>query len=85
MKNKETVKEEETVFIDGAEFKESELSKEQVYMVSQIQETTNIKVQQQRELDRTLACLTAFKNQLIFVTKQQTEKVLQEENKSQED
>jgi len=80
MANKETVKEEEnTVTIDGNELKESELTEQQKYFVSQIQEARAERMQLQRQIDRNTAVINSFEAALVETTKEIAEEVLSEE------
>jgi len=80
MANKETVKEEEnTVTIDGNELKESELTEQQKYFVSQIQEARAERMQLQRQMDRNTAVINSFEAALVETTKEIAEEVLSEE------
>jgi len=80
MANKETVKEEEnTVTIDGNELKESELTEQQKYFVSQIQEARAERMQLQRQIDRNTAVINSFEAALVETTKEVAEEVLSEE------
>jgi len=80
MANKETVKQEEnTVTIDGNELKESELTEQQKYFASQIQEARAKRMQLQRQMDRNTAVINSFEAALIETTKEVAEEVLSEE------
>jgi len=80
MANKETVKQEEnTVTIDGNELKESELTEQQKYFVSQIQEARAERMQLQRQMDRNTAVINSFEAALVETTKEIAEEVLSEE------
>ena len=80
MANKETVKEEEnTVTIDGDELKESELTEQQKYFASQIQEARAKRMQLQRQMDRNTAVINSFEAALVETTKEVAEEVLSEE------
>jgi len=76
---KETVKEENTVTIDGNEIKESELTEQQKYFTSQIQEARAERMQLQRQMDRNTAVINSFEAALIETTKEVAEEVLSEE------
>ncbi len=77
---KETVKKEEnTVTIDGNEIKESELTEQQKYFASQIQEARAERMQLQRQMDRNTAVINSFEAALIETTKEVAEEVLSEE------
>ena len=80
MANKETVKQEEnTVTIDGNELKESELTDQQKYFASQIQEARAERMQLQRQMDRNTAVINSFEAALVKTTKEIAEEVLSEE------
>ena len=80
MANKETVKQEEnTVTIDGNELKESELTEQQKYFASQIQEARSKRMQLQRQMDRNTAVINSFEAALVETTKEIAEEVLSEE------
>ena len=80
MANKETVKQEEnTITIDGNELKESELTEQQKYFASQIQEARAKRMQLQRQMDRNTAVINSFEAALIETTKEIAEEVLSEE------
>ena len=80
MANKETVKQEEnTVTIDGNELKESELTEQQKYFASQIQEARAKRMQLQRQMDRNTAVINSFESALVETTKGIAEEVLSEE------
>ncbi len=80
MANKETVKQEEnTITIDGNELKESELTEQQKYFVSQIQEARAERMQLQRQIDRNTAVINSFEAALVETTKEIAEEVLSEE------
>ena len=77
---KETVKKEEnTITIDGNELKESELTEQQKYFASQIQEARAERMQLQRQMDRNAAVINSFEAALIETTKEVAEEVLSEE------
>ena len=80
MANKETVKQEEnTVTIDGNELKKSELTDQQKYFASQIQEARAKRMQLQRQMDRNTAVINSFEAALVETTKEIAEEVLSEE------
>ena len=80
MANKETVKQEEnTITIDGNELKESELTDQQKYFASQIQEARSERMQLQRQMDRNTAVINSFEAALVETTKEIAEEVLSEE------
>jgi len=80
MANKETVKQEEnTITIDGNELKESDLTDQQKYFASQIQEARAKRMQLQRQMDRNTAVINSFEAALVETTKEIAEEVLSEE------
>jgi len=80
MANKETVKQEEnTITTDGNELKESELTEQQKYFASQIQEARAKRMQLQRQMDRNTAVINSFEAALVDTTKEIAEEVLSEE------
>ena len=80
MANKETVKQEEnTITIDGNELKESDLTDQQKYFASQIQEARAKRMQLQRQMDRNTAVINSFESALVETTKEIAEEVLSEE------
>ena len=80
MANKETVKQEEnTITINGNEIKESELTDQQKYLTSQIQEARAKRMQLQRQMDRNTAVINSFEAALVETTKEIAEEVLSEE------
>ena len=80
MANKETVKQEEnTITIDGNELKESDLTDQQKYFASQIQEARVKRMQLQRQMDRNTAVINSFESALVETTKEIAEEVLSEE------
>tara|TARA_R110001599_G_scaffold29980_1_gene101496 strand:- start:271 stop:516 length:246 start_codon:yes stop_codon:yes gene_type:complete len=80
MDNKETVKQEEnTITIDGNELKESDLTDQQKYFASQIQEARAKRMQLQRQMDRNTAVINSFEAALVETTKEIAEEVLSEE------
>jgi len=80
MANKETVKQKEnTITIDGNELKESELTEQQKYFASQIQEARAKRMQLQRQMDRNTAVINSFESALVETTKEIAEEVLSEE------
>ena len=80
MANKETVKQKENaVFIDGEEIKESEMTEQQKYFASQVQEARAKRMQLQRQMDRNTAVINSFESALIETTKKVAEEILSEE------
>ena len=78
MANKETVKEENTVTIDGNELKESELTDQQKYLTSQCRDLLNKKSRIEFELDQVQASLNVFQQALVETTKETAEEILEE-------
>ena len=79
MDNKETVKQESTVTIDGNELKESELTDKQKYLTSQCRDLLGKKSRIEFELDQVQASLNVFQQALVETTKEVAEEILTEE------
>jgi hypothetical protein len=79
MANKETVKQENTVTIDGNELKESELTDKQKYLTSQCRDLLGKKSRIEFELDQVQASLNVFQQALVETTKEVAEEILTEE------
>tara|TARA_R110001632_G_scaffold100615_1_gene207939 strand:+ start:312 stop:557 length:246 start_codon:yes stop_codon:yes gene_type:complete len=80
MANKETVKpEESSVTINDTEIKESEMTEQQKYFASQVQEARAKRMQLQRQMDRNTAVINSFESALIETTKKVAEEILSEE------
>jgi len=80
MANKETVKpEESSVTINDTEIKESEMTEQQKYFASQVQEARAKRMQLQRQMDRNTAVINSFESALIETTKKVADEVLSEE------
>ena len=80
MANKETVKQEESsVIINNTEIKESEMTEQQKYFASQVQEARAKRMQLQRQMDRNTAVINSFESALIETTKKVAEEILSEE------
>ena len=79
MANKETVKQESTVTIDGNELKESELTDKQKYLTSQCRDLLGKKSRIEFELDQVQASLNVFQQALVETTKEVAEEILTEE------
>jgi|TARA_R110000744_G_C19038768_1_gene526384 nitrogen fixation protein FixH len=80
MANKETVKQEESsVTINDTEIKESEMTEQQKYFASQVQEARAKRMQLQRQMDRNTAVINSFESALIETTKKVAEEILSEE------
>ena len=60
---------ENSVFIDGEEIKESEMTDQQKYFVNQVQDLKNKKARIEFELDQIVASLDVFQKALIQSTK----------------
>jgi hypothetical protein len=81
MDNKETVKQESTVTIDGNELKESELTDKQKYLTSQCRDLLGKKSRIEFELDQVQASLNVFQQALVETTKETAEEILEEGEK----
>jgi len=81
MDNKETVKQENTVTIDGNELKESELTDKQKYLTSQCRDLLGKKSRIEFELDQVQASLNVFQQALVETTKETAEEILEEGEK----
>tara|TARA_R110001583_G_scaffold187123_2_gene348206 strand:- start:294 stop:551 length:258 start_codon:yes stop_codon:yes gene_type:complete len=79
MENKETVNQEDSVTINDTEIKESDLTQEQKYLASQVQEARAKRIQLQRKIDRNTAVINAFENALANTTKEVADKVLEKD------
>ena len=80
MANKETVKQEESsVTINDTEIKESEMTEQQKYFASQVQEARAKRMQLQRQMDRNTAVINSFEAALVETTKKVAEEILSEE------
>ena len=79
MENKETVEQEDSVTINDTEIKESDLTQEQKYLASQVQEARAKRIQLQRKIDRNTAVINAFENALANTTKEVADKVLEKD------
>ena len=75
MENKETVNQEDSVTINDTEIKESDLTQEQKYLASQVQEARAKRIQ----IDRNTAVINAFENALANTTKEVADKVLEKD------
>jgi predicted RNase H-like nuclease (RuvC/YqgF family) len=79
MENKETVEQEDSVTINDTEIKQSDLTQEQKYLASQVQEARAKRIQLQRKIDRNTAVINAFENALANTTKEVADKVLEKD------
>ena len=80
MDNKETVKQEESsVTINNTEIKESEMTEQQKYFASQIQEARVKRTKLNRQIDRNTAVINSFEAALVETTKKIAEEILSEE------
>jgi len=78
-------KEENGVFIDGTELKESDMTDRQKYMSRQVQDLMNKKARIEFELDQIVASLDVFQRALIQTTKEVADKVLDKTKAPKED
>jgi hypothetical protein len=69
-------KKENSVFIDGEEIKESEMTDQQKYFVNQVQDLKNKKTRVEFQLDQIAASLDVFQKALIQSTREVADKVL---------
>ena len=76
---------ENSVFIDGEEIKESEMTDQQKYFINQVQDLKNKKARIEFELDQILASLDVFQKALIQSTKEVADKVLDTDKPSKEE
>jgi hypothetical protein len=67
---------ENSVFIDGEEIKESEMTDQQKYFVNQVQDLKNKKTRVEFQLDQIAASLDVFQKALIQSTREVADKVL---------
>ena len=81
MDNKETVKQENTINIDGKKFKESEMNPKQKYLISQCKDLLNKKSRIEFELDQVQASLNVFQQALVETTKETADEILEEGEK----
>ena len=75
---------ENAVFIDGEEIKESEMTDQQKYFASQVQDLRNKKARVEFELDQITASLDVFQKALVRSTKEVADKVLEKDKPSEE-
>jgi len=68
--------EENAVFIDGTELKESDMTDKQKYLVKQCQNLSHRKANLDLEADQVNAALNVFQNELIVSIKQVADEVL---------
>ena len=76
---------ENAVFIDGEKIKESEMTDQQKYFASQVQDLRNKKARVEFELDQITASLDVFQKALIRSTKEIADKVLDTDKPSKEE
>tara|TARA_B100001063_G_scaffold188796_1_gene179179 strand:- start:274 stop:519 length:246 start_codon:yes stop_codon:yes gene_type:complete len=76
---------ENSVFIDGEEIKESQMTDQQKYFVNQVQDLKNKKARIEFELDQIAASLDVFQKALIQSTKEVVDKVLDTDKPSKEE
>ena len=75
---------ENAVFIDGEEIKESEMTDQQKYFARQVQDLINKKSRVEFELDQIAASLDVFQKALVQSTKKVADKVLEKDKPSEE-
>ncbi len=81
MDNKETVKQENKAVIGDKEILESEMTPKQQYLAKQITDLRNKEAKLTFDMDQIKAALTVFQNSFIASTKQEADKVLEENKK----
>jgi len=72
---------ENTMFIDGNEIKESDMTDQQKYFARQIQDLRAKKAKIDFDADQIVAALNVFQNELIKSVQDSAEKVLEEDSK----
>jgi len=72
---------ENTMFIDGNEVKESDMTDQQKYFARQIQDLRAKKAKIDFDADQIVAALNVFQNELIKSVQDSAEKVLEEDSK----
>tara|TARA_R110000803_G_scaffold138470_2_gene205308 strand:+ start:104 stop:349 length:246 start_codon:yes stop_codon:yes gene_type:complete len=75
---------ENAVFIDGEEIKESDMTDQQKYLARQVQDLMNKRSKLEFELHQIVAALNAFKKDLVQTTKEVAKEVLKESKPSKE-
>ena len=81
MENKETVKQENKAVVGDKEILESEMTEQQKYLANQITDLRNKEAKLTFDMDQIKAALTVFQNSFIASTKQEADKVLEENKK----
>jgi len=71
---------ENTMFIDGNEIKESDMTDQQKYFARQIQDLRAKKAKIDFDADQIVAALNVFQNELIKSVQDSAEKVLEEDS-----
>tara|TARA_R110000796_G_scaffold158889_1_gene275497 strand:- start:162 stop:413 length:252 start_codon:yes stop_codon:yes gene_type:complete len=71
---------ENTMFIDGNEVKESDMTDQQKYFARQIQDLRAKKTKIEFDADQIVAALNVFQNELIKSVQDTAEKVLEEDS-----
>tara|TARA_R100001377_G_C3136029_1_gene91000 strand:+ start:60 stop:311 length:252 start_codon:yes stop_codon:yes gene_type:complete len=71
---------ENTMFIDGNEVKESDMTDQQKYFARQIQDLRAKKTKIEFDADQIVAALNVFQNELIKSVQDTAEKVLKEDS-----
>ena len=72
---------ENTMFIDGNEIKESDMTDQQKYFARQIQDLRAKKAKIDFDADQIVAALNVFQNELIKSVQDSAENVLEEDSK----
>ena len=75
-----TEKKENTMFIDGNEVKESDMTDQQKYFARQIQDLRAKKTKIEFDADQIVAALNVFQNELIKSVQDTAKKVLEEDS-----
>tara|TARA_B110000902_G_scaffold239748_1_gene288662 strand:+ start:24 stop:275 length:252 start_codon:yes stop_codon:yes gene_type:complete len=81
MENKETVEQENKAVVGDKEILESEMTEQQKYLANQITDLRNKEAKLTFDMDQIKAALTVFQNSFIASTKQEADKVLEENKK----
>jgi|TARA_R110000824_G_scaffold85864_3_gene212954 cell division septum initiation protein DivIVA len=81
MENKETVNQENKAVVGDKEILESEMTEQQKYLANQITDLRNKEAKLTFDMDQIKAALTVFQNSFIASTKQEADKVLEENKK----
>lgn len=75
---------ENVIFIDDKEIKESDMTDQQKYLTRQVQDLMNKRSKLEFELHQIVAALNAFKKDLVQTTKEVAKEVLKESKPSKE-